>query len=463
MSDVLSKILDRMNKGAAAAGRGRGRGAEAPQRAPSKKKPTAVVDPELIRWRRGENEKIAQGFVTSLFANRPVEPAHKSREPVDAAVGRAVESAVLFSALREACSVQGLPSEPNGALLRWLLTQKMIERSRNIAPADPVFPSSPVSDPGLVFELRKAGVPAQSISDIERAIGFACALSVRRIGSISATGTGVVQVEEAFPSTTVSLRGPGMALSVTASTYRRLREAWHGSGGDDGFREDAFRLLARYDAFPGGDSYQAAMPPRVFALLRDRLGVSHECFASPLNRSFEIAGFSSAFADVDAPFGSSGDFFDVASDGPRWKAGGSFEANPPFVEEMMLALAMVIARWLDECPSPLSFVVVFPDWQDTPALELLVSDKRCRRVIRLLRRDHVYLSGAQHRPKAKNTGSDEPELISYSETCVIVLQNDLATQRWPFTDALETDFRAAFSRPDDSAVAPKKQSTLADR
>ncbi len=54
-------------------------------------------------------------------------------------------------------------------------------------------------------------------------------------------------------------------------------------------------------------SPQAAAGPPVFRLLRDRLAVGCECFASPLNASF--ARFGSAFPDVDGPFGSAGSFF----------------------------------------------------------------------------------------------------------------------------------------------------------
>ena len=61
-------------------------------------------------------------------------------------------------------------------------------------------------------------------------------------------------------------------------------------------------LLRRCSPLP-----QAAAGPPVFKLLRDRLAVGFECFASPLNAAF--ARFGSAFPDVDGPFGSAGSFF----------------------------------------------------------------------------------------------------------------------------------------------------------
>ena len=45
----------------------------------------------------------------------------------------------------------------------------------------------------------------------------------------------------------------------------------------------------------------------MFELLKQRLGVGMEAFASPLNTHFDR--FASAFVDVDGPFGSCGSFF----------------------------------------------------------------------------------------------------------------------------------------------------------
>lgn len=59
------------------------------------------------------------------------------------------------------------------------------------------------------------------------------------------------------------------------------------------------------------------------------LGVNFECFASPLNCRYDR--FCSAFADVDFPFGSIGSFFHFSP------TDGSFEANPPFVPDVILA------------------------------------------------------------------------------------------------------------------------------
>ena len=72
------------------------------------------------------------------------------------------------------------------------------------------------------------------------------------------------------------------------------------------FHNRLFSLLLRYKSIQG-HGYQAAAGPPVFEVLKRRLGIGMECFASPLNAHFDR--FASAFVDVDGPFGSCGSFF----------------------------------------------------------------------------------------------------------------------------------------------------------
>ena len=72
------------------------------------------------------------------------------------------------------------------------------------------------------------------------------------------------------------------------------------------FHNRLFALLLRYKSILG-HGYQAATGPPVFNVLKQRLGIGMECFASPLNSHFDR--FASAFVDVDGPFGSCGSFF----------------------------------------------------------------------------------------------------------------------------------------------------------
>ena len=113
-----------------------------------------------------------------------------------------------------------------------------------------------------------------------------------------------------------------------AAEAEAAAEAAMVGGSDDaraGLHARLFALLLRYKSIQG-HGFQAAIGPPVWEVCRARLGVGVECFASPLNAY--LPAYGSAFADVDAPFGSRGDFFKFAP------LAGSFCANPPFVHEV---------------------------------------------------------------------------------------------------------------------------------
>ena len=132
--------------------------------------------------------------------------------------------------------------------------------------------------------------------------------------------------------------------------------------------------------------------PQVQETLKARLGVTHECFASSLNAFFP--SFCSAFLDTDAPFGSVGSFWDWTPDLAR---GGSFEANPPFVADVMLDMAIkfdaLLAR---EGSGPLTFVVVVPGWLDDAGIRLLIASPFKRFQLTVPKDDHGFCDGAQH-------------------------------------------------------------------
>eukprot|EP00116_Pleurobrachia_bachei_P004422 sb/3464684/ len=100
----------------------------------------------------------------------------------------------------------------------------------------------------------------------------------------------------------------------------------------------------------------AALPRKAFDLLNRKFGVTFECFASPLNCYF--SQYCSAFPDIDCYFGSRGSFFEFK---PK---SGSFQANPPFSEEVMMAMADHMISLLEGKnqlpPSPASVLIVPP-------------------------------------------------------------------------------------------------------
>ena len=69
-------------------------------------------------------------------------------------------------------------------------------------------------------------------------------------------------------------------------------------------------------------------------------GVSHECFASPINAT--LASFCSAFADTDAPFGSVGSFFDC-----DFTSGGCYQVAPPYNDVVLQRMAVKLEHSLD--------------------------------------------------------------------------------------------------------------------
>ena len=70
---------------------------------------------------------------------------------------------------------------------------------------------------------------------------------------------------------------------------------------------------------------------------------------------------------------------------------GSFEANPPFCEELMEACVTHFEKLLSHTPEPLSFIVFFPEWRDPApsALSRLEASRWNRRQFSCLCVQHV--------------------------------------------------------------------------
>lgn len=135
--------------------------------------------------------------------------------------------------------------------------------------------------------------------------------------------------------------------------------------------------------------FQAAVTERGFDAMRTNLGVQFECFASPLNCHF--AWHCSAFPDTDNAFGSLGSFFDFHP------TTGSFEANPPYIPEILTSMAEHMSTLLGASDAPLSFVVVVPVWTDCAYWKALVASAFNTRDHLIWTADaHGFCDGAQH-------------------------------------------------------------------
>ncbi|XP_077315359.1 mRNA (2'-O-methyladenosine-N(6)-)-methyltransferase isoform X1 [Lithobates pipiens] len=226
----------------------------------------------------------------------------------------------------------------------------------------------------------------------------------------------------------VCVRYKGESVRINQSYFSKLFQLYRLSSTDDPgsekFLPRVWCLLRRYQVMFGtaqyeGSGLQGALPVNVFQALHRIFGVTSECFASPLNCYFKQ--YCSAFPDTDGYFGSRGpclSFFPVS---------GSFEANPPFSEELMDAMVTHFESLLESSDQPLSFIVFIPEWRDppTPALTRMEESRFKRHQVVLPAFQHEYRSGSQHVCKR-----DELYYKAVHNTAVLFLQNEAGFQKW---------------------------------
>jgi hypothetical protein len=168
-----------------------------------------------------------------------------------------------------------------------------------------------------------------------------------------------------------------------------------GSGGaspcdavsESDFHKLVYCVLSRYHSVLG-HGFQMALGEHAFDVLRDWFDVRFECFASPLNCTCE--NFASAFPLTDRYFGARGNFFSL-----RPKC-GSFEANPPFIAEIMSAMVTHMHELLRDATGPMSFVVIVPGWLDDPSWAALTASSFKCAFFLVAAADHGFCDGAQH-------------------------------------------------------------------
>ncbi|KAJ8679825.1 hypothetical protein QAD02_015612 [Eretmocerus hayati] len=226
------------------------------------------------------------------------------------------------------------------------------------------------------------------------------------------------------------LRYHGDAMCINGTHLTKLEHLYRHNCFDDRkfemFLPRVWCLLKRYQTYLGSTDSQAtqmALPVTVFECLQRHFGVSFECFASPLNCYFRQ--FCSAFADTDAYFGSRGPFLDFRP------ISGSFQANPPYCEELMEAMVNHFERLLSDSAEPLSFIVFLPEWRDPApnALLKLEASHFKRKQVVVPGKEHEYRNGLQHvLPKG------EVNIRAHHGTLVVWLQNAAGYTRWGPTE-----------------------------
>ncbi|XP_068212202.1 mRNA (2'-O-methyladenosine-N(6)-)-methyltransferase isoform X1 [Palaemon carinicauda] len=265
---------------------------------------------------------------------------------------------------------------------------------------------------------------------------------------------------------TTILRYNGEALRMNTLYFHKLEQLYRYNCFDDKkfelFLPRVWCLLKRYQTLLGtnpneGHGTQAGLPVTVLECLHKHFSVTFECFGSPLNCYFRQ--FCSAFPDTDSYFGSRGPILDFKP------VCGSFEANPPFCEELMEATIRHFEKLLSESHEPLSFIVFVPEWREPApsALLHLEASRFNRKQIVLLPFEHEYRHGFQH-----VMVKSEVVLKSGHGTVAVWLQNDAGFSRWGPTpdkvDALLEAFRPGRERDRDrqEMLSPPRRDSSAE-
>mmetsp|Transcript_19935 Transcript_19935/g.35426 ORF Transcript_19935/g.35426 Transcript_19935/m.35426 type:complete len:473 (-) Transcript_19935:581-1999(-) len=230
-----------------------------------------------------------------------------------------------------------------------------------------------------------------------------------------------VRIEEGEKRVTVSFGTKDLKIGLPH--FLKLKELYQRAGGRErDFPCSLYSLLQRYDSL-GGAGFQAAIGPRMFEALEELFKVNFECFASPLNCRYEA--YCSAFPDTDAAFGSRGSFFAFEPNE------GSFEANPPFVDETVALMAKHMFKLLKRSEKKglsLRFIVIVPaKYTDTIQAEFSSNEGLYRGSLVLDNREHSYLPGAQQSKKRR-------AVASTCDTAIHVLATTPAAEECPFDE-----------------------------
>ena len=347
------------------------------------------------------------------------------------------------------------------------------DRNPSAAPADPVVPdphhagrcgelrrklvaagATEFEAKGAAMELSRAAAKALAQVAHETAAGSRKPVKLAHfdVDNKADRGDGGGDGAHAAPAKKARLTCGKASVEVNAAHLDKLRalhrrysrvfrgETTRGGGGGGGvssaearFREDAFCLLARYSSAQGAHyragAMQAALPSQCFDALRANFDVSAELFASPLNCHFRR--HFSAYADVDAPFGSLGDCFKFHP------TTGSFEANPPFDPATITRLVAHLETLLSRSDQPLSFAVIVPHWPDASCWRKLTTSAYATRTTRLSAKSHGFVAGGGHARVHRVTPSA-------ADTTVVFMQNEAGAKKWKVTDARERAVREGF-------------------
>jgi len=290
-----------------------------------------------------------------------------------------------------------------------------------------IIPFHPKPNAGLKYDLLKNDKKESEIQQIELHLKGMCteALQEIRMSELFLQRDFNLEKNEQVSkwfdeNSNYHVSYKGIMFDLTKEIYENLKNKFIYQNFLD---EHIYVLLARYNAV-GGEIYQGTISSILLETLRRILQIKGECFASPLNTQSEW--YCSAF-DIDKVFGSKGSFFKIHETSNISSVGGSFEANPPFIEEIMLAMFHYITMLL-QYETPFSFCIILPCWTDTPAIKLLNSCEFTKFKTTIKGIHMPFKSGMHYLPAKKDL------MINYTDYFIYVVQNKLGNEKWPIEE-----------------------------
>lgn len=249
-----------------------------------------------------------------------------------------------------------------------------------------------------------------------------------------------VQVEVAMHPDRITVGKVSVPISKQHRDKLELLYKRFGSRDGDGFETALAALLLRYDALRG-TPFQAALPPKVMLVLKQKMGVFLECFASPLNSYFPR--YCSPFPDVEFCFGSLGSFFQFRP------LDGSFTAFVPPVEVLVEQTLNHIEDLLVSSKRALSFILILhgklaSEWAP---LKHIMSSRFFKGREIFLAKEHALMDGAAYRKAAKLK-------LAVFETQFLLLQNEAGQGRWSMTPEIVEALRIGFGDKSEIKSAP---------
>lgn len=273
----------------------------------------------------------------------------------------------------------------SGIFETWIWTQLSLQ----IKEMDPLIPYSAINiDPRIEHELvAKYKLEPSYINACLTKISLESKQYATDLYEMMNSKLGKTFIKMKWDNDILTLTYKNKNVKVNKERFNILKNKYY----KNNFINDLFCLLLRYYTL-GGNGYQAAAPYYVFDYLKNKLKVSQECFASPLNCYYDT--FCSAFPDTDINFGSVGSFFRFLPES------GWYEVNPPFSEVVMQKMVEHIEYLLTRTKKSLSFIIIIPKWDDygSPMWVMMKNSKFLTDIIDIPA-GHKYYVGDQHNIK----------------------------------------------------------------